>query len=272
MSKIEEAMRRLQGDLAPRGVERSLLDESGSDTGRRSRSGGIARMRESGLREPAELDRLRLIYPGAPDTRTVNAFRQLRTSLLRRAGHRNFLLMVAGTGERAGGSFVAANLAAAIALDGTKTALLVDCDLGNPTSSHLALGDDEPLPGLTDFLNGFETAVERIIHPTGVARLRAIPAGRFVGAAQESFSGPQLRHLFDELLGRYPDRYIVVDAPAVADSADARILAELCNHVLLVVPYARNTAGQIESAVAAVPEEHFVGAVINDEPFWPLRD
>lgn len=263
-------MRRLQGSELPGGEPKARPGNARKESTAVTES-AIARMQEGGLRTPAELEAANLIYAGAPDTRATNAFRQLRTSVLRRAGHRNFLLMVTGTGDGAGSSFIAANLAAAIALDQSKTALLVDCNLRRPDLSRLAVATELDPIGLTDFLSGAVTSVKRIIHPTGIRRLRVIPVGTSVHAGSEVFTGANLRNLFSELLARYPDRYIIVDAPAVAESADARILAELCNFVMVTVPYGRVTAGQLEAAVSTIPEEHFLGTVVNDEPFWPLQ-
>lgn len=270
MSKIEEAMRRLEGEPAL-GALAPELGAGSTAPPRPGPSSTIARMGDDLQRTPKQLDAARLIYSGAKDSRTMNAFRQLRTTLLRRAGHRNFLLMVSGTTQRAGSSFVASNLGAAIALDETKTALVIDCNLRDPGVSGLAVSSGGEVPGLTDYLSGAEPRLEHIIHSTGVPRLRVVPTGSRAHAGTELFTGPKLRKLFQELLARYPDRYIIVDAPAITEYADARIVAELCHFVMLVVPYGRATVSQVEEAVAAVAAERFVGTVLNDTPYWPLQ-
>ena len=62
---------------------------------------------------------------------------------------------------------------------------------------------------------------------------------------------------------RYPDRFIVLDTASVADSPDARILSELCDYTMLVVPHGKVTAGTVENVATAFKPEKFVGAVIN---------
>lgn len=267
MSKIEEAMQRLEAEVALRGGE--------SVPGAPVRPGGIgevaastiARMREPRPRDTAELDRHRVIAPGGRNPRAVNAFRQLRTSLLRYSENRNFLMLVSGVGRGAGATFTAANLAAAFALDETMSALVIDCNLDRPMASTLALCTDRLEPeGLTDFLDGEVDDAAHIIHPTGIPRLRVIPVGTRRRHVREFFTSRRLPVLFRELVARYPDRYIILDAPPVDESADARILANFSNMVLLVVPYGRVTPMQIESAVAAIPGDRYVGSIVNNEP------
>jgi Mrp family chromosome partitioning ATPase len=65
---------------------------------------------------------------------------------------------------------------------------------------------------------------------------------------------------------RYRDRYIVLDAPPIGESADASILAEFCDRVVIVVPYGRVTEGQVSAAVDSVDKSKLFGLVMNDEP------
>ena len=62
---------------------------------------------------------------------------------------------------------------------------------------------------------------------------------------------------------RYPDRFIVLDTAPISDSPDARILTELCDYGLLVVPHGKITTAGVEQAAGAFSREKFVGAVIN---------
>ena len=62
---------------------------------------------------------------------------------------------------------------------------------------------------------------------------------------------------------RYPDRFVILDAPSLEDSPDARILADLCDYNVLVVPHAKVTEAQIVKAVESFPESKFAGVIIN---------
>jgi protein-tyrosine kinase len=284
MSKIEEALRRARAERAeePAAVGAAAPDRdvwSSADRPVPASNRGalvgltaaeeIAHMREERPRGPTELAQLRIIDKEMPDPRVADAFRQLRTSLFQKSGEKNFVLVVTSAAGDGGASFVALNLAAAIALDESKTAMVVNCNLLNPTLDSLVQTEGD-VPGLTDYLAGAEANVERIIHPIGIPRLRVIPAGTQSRSAMEYFTAPQLGHLIRSLRQRYRERYIIIDAPPVTESADARILSELSDHALLVVPYGRTTPSQVADAAVAIGEEKLVGCVLNNEQRVPL--
>src|SRR5690606_15360086 len=221
MSKIEEALRRAQqeraqdpavaGGAVPDRQERAGRTEDERQPVSRGELVGltaaeeIAHMREERPRGPAELTQLRIIDPETADPRVADAFRQLRTSLLQKSTDSNFVLVVTSAGNEGGASFVALNLAVAIAFDESKTALLVNANLRNPSLDRLVQTEGEAA-GLTDYLGGSEKEVRHIIHPIGVPRVRLIPSGRQSRAAAEYFTMPQLRHLLRSLRQRYRER------------------------------------------------------------------
>ena len=162
------------------------------------------------------------------------------------------------------------NLAAAIAMDETKTSLLVDCNLSDPDLSRLAVSDKpEAAIGLKDYLQNNNCSVKDIIYPTGIPRLRLIPTGLKNIPMAEYFTSLRLHRLFDEIKQRYTRRYIFVDAPPVSNDADARILAEVCDYVILVVPYGKVTEEQVLKAARAIGKEKLLGTVFNNEPRFP---
>jgi Mrp family chromosome partitioning ATPase len=72
-----------------------------------------------------------------------------------------------------------------------------------------------------------------------------------------------MKQFLQALRRRYPDRFIVLDTAPISDSPDARILTELCDYGLLVVPHGKLTPGKVENAARAFNPDKFVGAVIN---------
>jgi exopolysaccharide/PEP-CTERM locus tyrosine autokinase len=221
----------------------------------------IARMQEPRRLTPDDLAERRIIYPESPERDLVNRFRDLRTKLLELSGGNNFTLVVSGASEHAGSSFVALNLAAVFAFDQSKTAVIVDCNLREP-SLNTAL-DIMPEAGLTDFLEDSDYEIGRIIYPTGIPRLRLIPAGTRRETSAEFFTSFRMKQFLQALRRRYPDRFIVLDTAPISDSPDARILTDLCDYGLLVVPHGKLTPGRIENAASAFNPDKFVGAVIN---------
>ncbi|WP_228160551.1 MULTISPECIES: polysaccharide biosynthesis protein [Marinobacter] len=221
----------------------------------------IRRMQEPRRLTNDDLDERRIVYPESPNRDLVNRFRNLRTKLLEVSGGNNFTLVVSGATESAGTSFMALNLAAAFAFDQAKTALLIDCNLRDP-SLHTML-DMVPESGLTDFLDESDYDIARIIYPTGIPRLRLIPAGSHRESPAEFFTSFRMKQFLQAVRRRYPDRFIILDTAPVSDSPDARILSELCDFSLLVVPHGKVTPGAVEQAAGAFSPQKFAGAVIN---------
>lgn len=275
MSKIQEALDKIRTGRVPK-VETDSL--SASTAIQRSNvenrppaelrgAAGIARMEEGEFRSAAELAEMRMLSHDMGNEDARNAMRELRTSVLQRLDGDRRILMVTGATQEAGSTFTVRNLAAAIALDESKTALIIDCNLNNSESSLLALDDGKE--GLREFLKNNHISAEDVIHKTGVPRLRVIPAGADIGEVREYFTSERLRQLLDELKRRYPERYIVIDAPPIAEVADARILADICDYVLLVVPFGRATTSQVIQSARAIGKEKFLGLVFNNKPGMP---
>ena len=73
-----------------------------------------------------------------------------------------------------------------------------------------------------------------------------------------------MKQFVEELQSRYTDRYVILDAPPVGNTADARILADLCDFVIIVVPYGMVTVDQIKTAIESVPSDKLIGLIYNN--------
>ncbi len=222
----------------------------------------INRMGEVDRFSPAELERLKLINGSMGNMRILNTFRELRTQLLKMNDKKNFVCMVTSINHGGGASYVAKNLAAVFALDKSKTSLLIDANLYAPSLDELIIG--EASTGITDYLHNNQLNIKDVVYATGIPRLRVVPIGEHSEGAAEYFSSDKMQHFIDEIRSRYPDRYIFIDAPPVVDSSEARILTEVSDMVLLVVPHGRTTHDQIEMAIQVVDKEKLVGMVYNN--------
>jgi len=208
-----------------------------------------------------DLEERKIIYPRMRDKRVLNVFRDIRTKLIERSGNRNFTLMVTSVCEGGGSTFVANNLAASIALDQGKTALIVDCNLYSPASSQLLEGDHV---GFSDFLESPTVAIENIIYATGIPRLRLIPIGKSLDISPEYYTSYRMKQFTEELSGRYSDRYVVLDVPPVGSTTDARILSDCCDFVVLVVPYGKVTKDQLKKSIANFDSDKLIGVIFNN--------
>jgi len=216
---------------------------------------------------PADLEQKGIIRPQAGEDPTVQVFRELRTKIIQQSKGQNAVMLVTALSKGCGASFIARNLGAAFAFDVEKTALLIDCNLANP-SVHLLLRN-ATVPGLTDYLENPTLDVEKIIHPLGIARYRLITAGGRRDTPDELFTSVKMKQLMDAVRRRYEERFIIMDGPPMSRIADIRILSELADYVLLVAGYARSTNAQIASAVSAIGEKKLLGIVFNEDPRIP---
>ena len=222
----------------------------------------IRTMSEVGEFDSAELNRLKIIHHGMSNRKVLNTFRDLRTNLMQKVRRKNFSCLVSSVTAKGGGTFVTANLAAAFALDQTKTSLIVDCNLYDSAIDRLL--PVSPELGLTDYLIDSSIDIEQILYASGIPRLRVVPLGSHLESAAEFFSSNRMIEFVERIKNRYPDRYIFFDAPPVANSAETRILSDITDMTLLVAPYGKVTQSVMNDAVGAIGQKKLAGIVFNN--------
>jgi len=261
MSKIEEALRRAgAGRAVPPG---EVFSEAGATAGVPVVR-GIENMAEPWTLGSEELNNARIINRGMVERGVMNAFRDLRTTVVRASRGKNATVLVTGLKPGSGGSFVALNLGVAFTFEENRTATLVECNLKRPTLGRL-LGHD-PGNGLTEYLKGDELSVEDLIRPSGIHRLRVVHAGRSDREQEEFFTRGKMRRLLQDIKGRYRDRFVILDAPSLAESADVKHLEELADLTVLVVPYGQVTRSELDIGLELINRDKLVGVVFNDQP------
>lgn len=206
-----------------------------------------------------ELYEKKIIFAGMRQRYLLNAFREVRIQLLQKSKTDNMVVLVTSVARTGSTSAFAMNLAATFALDHYKTALYVDCNTYESDIKKYVVGDVNS--GLTQYLSGNTVALEDIIYPSGVERLRIIPSGQGSDSAAEIFNSKKMQAFIGEIKSRYPDRFIVLDAPSVQQSTEARILSKYCDYTLLVVPFGKAVTDEVLAAVDAVGKEKFAGMV-----------
>ncbi len=223
----------------------------------------IAKMSEVHNFSGPELDNLKILHQGLGNEEVLKVFRELRTQVYTRSGGRNFICLVTSVRPRGGASYTASNLAAAIALDRAKSSVIVDCNFYAPSMDRL-LSAAANL-GLSDYLSIQEMGIEFVLYASGVRRLRIIPTGKNTNGATEKLTSGKMRTFLQELKVRYPDRFILIDSPSVGEfSADVRILAALCDFVVLVVPYGKVSQSEVRASVDIIGAERVAGVVFNN--------
>ena len=193
----------------------------------------------------------------------LNLFRSLRTTLHKQAGDNNYICVITSVASGSGSSYIANNLAAAIALDELKTALIVDCNIHAPSAHHLLTTNYQY--GLTDYLSNQQMVAEDIIYASGVPRIRVVPVGSNRENGAELFSNERMNQFIREIRLRYIDRFIIIEAPPAGEfAAETHILSDLADFTLLVVPFGKVTAQQITTAAEAITPEKLIGTIFNN--------
>lgn len=254
---------RREGKAVPLSVssEKALAKRTGLSNVVDSRS-QIRQMAETRQLSDEDLEARGIIHPRMQDTRLLNVYRNLRTKLLSASDGKNFVTMVTSVNSSDTTGLIATNIAASFAFDEGKTAILVEGDTHAPTVDKL-FDFEQGAHGLIDHLETEDGSIADVVYESGISRLRVVPSGETRENAAEHFSSERMKSTIDEIVSRYPDRYPIVDAPSVQESADARILLDLCDQVVLVVPYGQCTEEEIRSAAEIIGSAKLAGVVLD---------
>jgi non-specific protein-tyrosine kinase len=189
-------------------------------------------------------------------------YKLLRTKVLNRTRPMGYnTIEISSFREGDGKSLTSVNLAVTLAKETRQNVLLVDADLRRPTI-HTFFGLD-PSPGLRDhFVNG--TSIESIMVHPGIERLTLLPAGGRMDNSTEVLGSHRMEALVEELKHRYPDRYILFDAPALCTCSDPVVLSGYIDAMVLVVRAGHTTTEDIKSGLEIIGEANVLGIVLND--------
>jgi len=221
----------------------------------------LEKIRSSGYMDLFESQAKRIIHPDMDDYSIMNSFREIRTHLIQKSPGKNFVLMVVSLAHDMGATFFSVNIGAAFSYEGQKTSLLVDCNQRKPKLNRLF--DTETRYGLSDYLHHPKIRSKNIIYPTGIYRMNFIPIGHRSNEKREFLSSERMQEFIGIIKRRYADRYIILNAPPLETSADAAILSEVVDYIVVVVPYGKVTESRISKALKLLPQEKIAGIILN---------
>jgi len=190
------------------------------------------------------------VMAARPQSSITEGYRVLRTNVQfgtmdkRQSGA---LLLITSTQPLEGKTTSVANLGVSLAQTG-KQVLLVDTDLRRP-ALHKQFGMTREV-GLTSLLLEPELDIERAIQPTEVDGLHVLSSGRVPANASELLVFPETAALLERLRS-FAD-YVLLDSPPVLSAADASILAQVVDGVLLVVETGRTRTDAFRRAVSSL--------------------
>lgn len=197
-----------------------------------------------------------------PDSIISEQFRTIRTNIHFINGDRkNKILLITSPGKKEGKSTTAANIAVSMAQQKEKI-LLIDGNLRNPSLHSIFKTTNEV--GLTDVLTG-KAIFEDAVYSSKIGSLDVLTSGAM------SFNPAELlaSHLMTQLLQKVTPDYdiVLIDSPSVLEVTDTKIIANLCDGVVLVV---RQDKTNIDSAfeskkVLEYAKAQIVGVILNEK-------
>jgi capsular exopolysaccharide synthesis family protein len=163
----------------------------------------------------------------------------------------------------AGKSLTVANLAVAMAQIG-HSVVVVDADFRHPRLGHL-FGFDPRSDGLSKAL--LEESADGRLHPVqlaGLQGLRILPSGELPPNPMEMVSSAQMQKLLRELAQQVD--MVLIDSPPVLPVADAVVLAQAVDGVLLVLRAGKTRREAARRALERIRQvnANVVGVVLND--------
>ncbi|MFD1610312.1 CpsD/CapB family tyrosine-protein kinase [Sphingomonas tabacisoli] len=199
----------------------------------------------------------------APHSVEAEAIRALRTRLTAqhlREGRRS--LAVCGASAESGCTYVALNLAVAMAQAGIRTAL-VDANLRDPMIADLC-GLPLSMAGLSNYLADDSVPMAEIVDTDLMPNLAVIGGGETPDNPQELLSGPRFRGLVDQLLREY-DLTIFDTAPAKICSDGLRV-ATMAGFSLIVSRKHKSYVEDVKvlSKQLRADRSVVVGSILND--------
>lgn len=191
-----------------------------------------------------------LVMAVSPGSMVAEAYQGLRTRVLLTLAGRNSgtILVTSPTWEDRG--TVAANLAAALAQSG-RTTILVCADL-HWGRAQLIFGASKDVQGLTELLEQ-GTDLSGALHATAVPDLWLLPPGAPPPDPAALLHLPALRAALSEI--RAQADVVVIEAPPLLVTPDARPLADCAEIILLIADAQASTRAQVRAAVRELEPE-----------------
>lgn len=207
----------------------------------------------------------RLISFFAPSSLVTEQFRRLRTLIIK-PGEKNAprIIMVTSAAAGEGKSFVAVNLASIIAVELHSFALLVDCDLRNPSLTRW-FGLQER-KGLSEYLTGKDEMQDLLIK-TSIEKLSILSGGSIEDNPVELIGSRKMRDLIQNLKSRYEDRYVILDSSPILATTEPSVLNEMVDGIILVIKSGETPRETIQQAVKLLNKNKVLGIVLNNMEF-----
>jgi protein-tyrosine kinase len=201
-------------------------------------------------------------------------FRHIKRPLVARAlgrgaerAARGNVIMVTSAVPGEGKTFCAFNLALSLAFEQDIEVLLMDADFRSPQLSQvLGLHQDS---GLGDALGNPALDPDSLVVATDVPTFSLLPAGRWLETPTELLASARMDAVVARLQASAPSRVIVMDAPPLLLTNEAKVLVDVAGQVVLVVRANSTPQRAVTDAMGYLRRDQFVGLVLNQSETVP---
>jgi uncharacterized protein involved in exopolysaccharide biosynthesis/Mrp family chromosome partitioning ATPase len=199
------------------------------------------------------------LRPGFPMTRLLNAWRDMRSAMARRAGGKAMpVIALVGGGETTGRNVSALNFALAAARDGVRV-LMIDADHQAHALSNKVSRPGKSEPSKLGWLSIGSKAAREIKTINGISVLPAGDgdAGKAADAIRKAIAQARAAGGYD---------LVVLDGPAMPLSAAGRKLLEDTDALVAVLPTSHDINDSLEEILTALgsAERKLVGVVLDE--------
>ena len=206
--------------------------------------------------------RKHLVVLSDPWSYSSEQFRSIKTSIMFPEDGRELrTILVTSAVPGEGKSFVASNIAAAIASSMDNYVLVIDSDLRRPTISDIF---DLPAqaPGLDLYLNN-KCPLRDVIYRTHVEKLSVIPAGNIVENPSELITSSTMTHMLSDVRSRYSDRYVIIDSPPPLFAPETIAVSKHVDGIVLVVRNDKTLKKSVAEMLDKMDRSKVIGIVLN---------
>ncbi|HQZ37467.1 MAG TPA: CpsD/CapB family tyrosine-protein kinase [Vicinamibacterales bacterium] len=192
------------------------------------------------------------------DPGLIEQFRRL-AGTLHHAQHANGLrsVMVTSAAPGDGKTLTAVNLALVLSESYRANVLLVDADLRRPSIPSVV--ESGQGAGLSEALRAATEQKLALVNLT--PRLTLLPAGQPIANSLDALTSPRMQQILKEATTRFD--WVILDAPPVGPTADARLLTEMVGGTLFVVHAGKTQCPEVQKAIDAIGSERILGVVLN---------
>lgn len=204
----------------------------------------------------------RLVVASNANSIWAESIRSLRSNVLAqhvKQGRRGLAICSPSAGS--GSSYIAANLAMSMAQAGVNT-LLVDADLRNPSLQDY-IAQPFNRPGLNECIRDETLSLGSAIAVVS-PNLSVLYAGECDAQSHDRLGSSQFRTMIGQCLRDFD--LTIIDTPPANESADAKRIAAVLRHALVVVCRNRSYAKDVEVVLEELANDgvQVIGTYLND--------